>query len=314
MPTVFRWNIARREQLGRLVDGEPADVGADLTRELRLCCGRVIAMAGDARLVFIGRSPEHLYDYLTGALASTSWSTRLTLLNLSLKEGGADWRQPDSAAYAFLREQFAAARLSPREIAASPRPIAFVDLIYAGETFGKLTEFLIAWTTDAHVDWRAVRRRIRIVGVTERQHDGYRTWRWRTLDWASLYRPSSLKGVSIPWWFWSHLGNSEKKVSRENSPARWGDPEMLRPPRGDGVKDALRVAVRLHDLGHSRAERDAIAAILAAQPSFRNAWCRTLAAELRAASRPKRIERTFGSKQRVRSWRRHVGSTPSGRR
>jgi hypothetical protein len=304
MPTVFRWNIARREQLGRLVDGEPADVGAELLTELRLCCGRVIAMAGDARLVFIGRSPEHLYDYLTGAFADTSWSSRLTLLNLSLKEGGRDWREPDSIALTALREQFAACRLAPNEIASSPYPIALVDLIYAGETFGKLTEFLIAWSADAGVDWRAVRRRIRIVGITERHREGPRTWRWRTLDWAARYQPSSLKGVSIPWWFWSHLGNSEKKVSRENPPARWGDPEMMQPPRGDGVSEALRVAVALHDLGRTRAERDALAAALSVQPAVQHAWCRTLAAELRAVSRPKRIERTFGSKQRVRSWRR----------
>ena len=54
---VFRWNIARREQLGRLVGREPVEVHPAVLEELRLCCARVVAMAGDARLVFIGRSP-----------------------------------------------------------------------------------------------------------------------------------------------------------------------------------------------------------------------------------------------------------------
>ena len=306
MSTVFRWNITRREQLGRLVDGEPAELHPSFMSELRLCCARTIAMAGDARLVMIGRSPEQLYDYLTGALAGTSWSDRMTLLNISLKNVRRDDERPDPATYSLLRDQFRALDLDPRGVATAPRPVALVDLIYGGETFGKLTQFLIAWAGDAGVEWRAVRRRLRIVGITERQCRGPRTWRWRTLDWASHYAPSSLKGVSIPYWFWTHLGDSEKKVCRANPPARWRDPEMMRPPRGADFTEALRVAVALHDLGRTRAERDALAAALSVQPAVQHAWCRTLAAELRAVSRPKRIERTFASKHRVRSWRREV--------
>src|SRR6185503_9226279 len=63
MPTVFRWNIARREQLGRLPTGEPDFGYSSLERvlpEIRRCSARVLAMAGDSRLVFIGRSPESL--------------------------------------------------------------------------------------------------------------------------------------------------------------------------------------------------------------------------------------------------------------
>ena len=120
MPTVFRWNIARREQLGRLVSREPAEVRPGVLEELRVCCARTIAMAGDARLVFIGRSPEYLYDYLTGAFAETSWSNRATLLNVSLKPGPPDWVEPDPTVYAALREQFAVRRLDPHAIVTSP--------------------------------------------------------------------------------------------------------------------------------------------------------------------------------------------------
>jgi len=305
----FRWNITRREQLGRLVDGEPAEVHASVVDELRMCCSRVIAMAGDARLVFIGRSPEYLFDYLTGAFANTSWTNRLAIVNLSLKEFGSKSDELAPATHLALREQLAAHRLTPWDVASGAHPVALIDLIYGGETFGKLTGCLIAWATASGVGWRAVRRRIRIVGITERQRTGLRLWRWRTLDWASSYRPSALKGVSVPYWFWTHLGDSTKKVSRPNPPARWCDPEMERPPRGADFIEALRIAVALHDLGRSRTERDALAAAISAQPAVRDAWCRTLAAELRAASRPKRIERTFGSKQRVRSWRRSTRPT-----
>ncbi|HEX5076385.1 MAG TPA: hypothetical protein VFW03_24455 [Gemmatimonadaceae bacterium] len=56
MPNVFRWNIARREQLGRLVTGEPVENLPWILEEVRRCAARVIAMAGDSQLVFVGRS------------------------------------------------------------------------------------------------------------------------------------------------------------------------------------------------------------------------------------------------------------------
>ena len=67
----------------------------------------------------------------------------------------------------------------------------------------------------------------------------------RMLDSAARYRPSSLRGVSMPYWFWSHRGNSKTKVSRENPPAGWRDPETAHPPSGEDFTEALRVAVAL---------------------------------------------------------------------
>jgi hypothetical protein len=302
MPDVFRWDITRREQLGRLVlDDEPDPWFATILGEVRHCCARVIAMAGDARLVFLGRSPESLYDYLASALARTSWADRCTLLNISLKGSDCAWTDLGSAPREAFREQFRACDLDPAAIAASERPIALVDLIYGGETFGKLTALLFAWAATERVDDRALRRRLRIVGITERHDGSPKSWRWRRLDWAKQFPPRALKGVSIPPWFWSRLGDSEQKVSRSNPPARWADPEMARPPRGPQHAEGLRLAVALHNAGRSSAERDALAGTIAGQPAIRHRWCRTLVSELRSAARPRRIERSFGSKWRVRS-------------
>jgi hypothetical protein len=302
MPNVFRWDITRREQLGRLVlEDEPEPSFAAILTEVRRCCARVVAMAGDARLVFLGRSPENLYDYLTSALAGTSWARRCTLLNISLKGSDCEWTDLDPATRAAFSEQLRAVNLDPAAIASSDLPIALVDLIYGGETFGKLTALLFAWAATERVDDRALRRRLRIVGITERYDGGPKTGRWRHLDWARRFRPRALRGVSIPAWFWSRLGDSEQKVSRSNPPACWTDPEMARPPRGLQHVDGLRLALWLHNAGRSSAERDALAAAVANQPAIRHRWCRTLVSELRSVARPRRIERSFGSKWRVRS-------------
>jgi hypothetical protein len=280
MPTVFRWNITRREQLGRLVADELAPDLSHGIDELRRCCARVIAMAGDSRLVFIGRSPESLYDYLTGALAGTSWADRVTLLNLSLKTYS-DRLETDAASLAAIREHFREIGLDPANIATSPHPIALVDLIYQGETFGKLLEMIFSFAADAGVDHRAVRRRLRIVGITERSESGPKTVRWQRLPWAARFRPSSLRGVAIPSWFWGYLGDVQKKVSRSNPPSRWADPDMARPPRGPQYAEALGLALTLHDTARRRDEREKLATTLAKEEAMRYSWFRRLVLELR---------------------------------
>jgi hypothetical protein len=317
MPNVFRWNISRREQLGRLPLDEP-DFGyysfERVLPELRRCSARVLAMAGDSRLVFIGRSPESLYDYLTGALSGTSWADRSSILNLSLKTRGGVWDTMDAAARSAMCEQFRTVGVDPASIASSPKPTTFIDLIYAGETFEKLVQLLLAWAGEVGIDDRLMRRRVRIIGITERDETGAKGPRWKRTKWAAHFQPRDLKGVAVPGWFWGFLGDYQKKVSRSNPPSRWGDPEMARPPRESEHREALRGALAIHNAGRTRVERDALAAELSQQPSVRHVWCRVLAAELRAASRRKRVERSFGSKQHVRSWRRHVDQRSSSSR
>jgi len=306
MPNVFRWNITRREQLGRLVDGEPTIADLSVREDVRHCAARVIAMAGDARLVFVGRSLEPIYDYLTGAFSGTAWSRRIALLNVSLKGSETRWDALDWSTRAALCDYFRELALDPVAIATGPHPVAFVDVICDGETFGKLFDLLFAWTAVEGIDARAVRRRLRVVGITSWDPEYPSPATWKELEWAMPFRPASLKGVSIASWFWNYLGNSERKVSRSNPPERWADPAMTRPPREERHIDGLRRALALYEAGRTRTERDALAAALSDQPAIRHVWCRVLAAELRAASRPKRVERVFASKQRVRSRRRHL--------
>ena len=291
MPTTFRWDVTRREQLGRLV-AHPLDAAALRYTEFRPCCARVIAMAGDSRLVFVGRSPELVHDYLTGVLADSSWASRLTLFNVSLNSFSG-WTRPNPAELHAIRSQLTEAGLSPSAIASSHRPIALIDVIYAGETFGKLFDLLFRWAKEEGVDGRAVRRRLRVVGITEKSTRGPKTRRWQQLDWAKQFRPGALKGVAISYWLWTYLGDSPRKVSRANPPSRWGDPEMERPPRDASHAEALGVAHAMYVAGRSRAEREAMAASLAAQVAVREPWCRALIAELRGHARRHHSRGTF---------------------
>jgi len=277
----FRWNLARREQLGTLAGPPLAPLDGSVLDPLRECCARVIAQAGDSRLVFVGRSPESLYDYLGGALAGTSWEERLTHLNLSMRfETAGEVASHNLEGLRAIHRQFRALRLSPADIAAGERPVALVDLVLEGLTFGNLVGLLADWAERDGVDPAAVRRRLRVVGITVRQKNSPNTWRWyQQVPWAGPFPRAALRGVSVPGPLWHYLGDWQDKVARWNGPRVWGSDEVFAPPREKEQIEALRVALAIYDAG--RAERERFTAELAALPEMRNAWLRRLVLELR---------------------------------
>ena len=280
----FRWNVSRREQLGRLPEGPEAESYAGLIADLRDCAARVIALCDDSDLVFIGRSPESIFDYLSGALDETSWLDRLSLLNLSLRDVAAgELRIGGGPDVHVLRRQFSALHLSPREIASRPRPIALVDLVSSGGTLEAVTGALLAWTRDERYDSNAVKRRLRFVGITWRTKTSPNTWRWhQDAEWLAPFRPSVVKNVSISGHMWSYLGNTQKKVSRTQPQWRWRDDEWrFAPPRDPENLESLRLALRIFDTARSEGEKPEFARMLARQPALSKPWLRSLVAELR---------------------------------
>ena len=283
----FRWDVRRREQLGRLLNG-PAPARPwwhlpvrfrDLLPQVRACSARVLARAGDARLVFVGRSPENLFDYLTGALADTPWADRCDLLSVSLPR---DVYRVAPPALRALRQQHVAFGLHPAAIASAPRPIAFVDLVDSGGTFGALSAFLSRWARDEGVDVHAVRRRLRWVGISVRTENSPKTWRWfQRVDWASDYPRSALRGVSVDGWFWGWLGNYQEKTMPSNTCDRWGTEELAHPEHAPARFEALRVAYKLHEKARTRDERERFAAELVGRQEMREPWLRSLVVAVR---------------------------------
>ncbi|HEX6041870.1 hypothetical protein, partial [Longimicrobium sp.] len=246
--------------------------------ELRALAVRTVALAGDARLVFVGRSPESVYDYLAGALAATAWSDRCALLSISLGDRGPE----TPAGLAALRAHLRALDLAPARIASAPRPIALVDLIWKGRTFGALSSLLAEWAREEGVDVAAVRRRLRWVGITVRTKNSPRTWRWfQQLEWTRDYPRSALRGISIDDWMWTFLGDAQHKTMVQNHAGRWGSDELREPPRDGDTLNALRNAYEIHAHARTPEERARFAAGLAARVEMREPWLRSLVVALR---------------------------------
>src|SRR5689334_20786674 len=81
----FRWHLTNQIYLGSMVEGEKAGICPGFHDHILRCCSRVLAFAGDTDLIFVGRSPESIFDHLSGLLFDTSWFERLELLQFSMR-------------------------------------------------------------------------------------------------------------------------------------------------------------------------------------------------------------------------------------
>ena len=281
----FRWNITKREQLGKLIaDGEVAETYPEFLKDLEICCVRTLAFCDNADLVFIGRSPESIFDYLSGILEKTSWNKRCSLLNLSLRIRSLeeiDRKLP--GAKTAVRKQLTELDMFPNQIIHRPRPVAFIDLVDSGWTFGMLVDLLLYWAKEVKLDETALKRKLRFVGITSRTKNSPNTWRWQQhVKWVKQFQPSFIKNVSIPPRLWGYLGNSEKKVTRSNPPWRWTDETMAHPPRRASNLEALRLAYYLYSKGYEQATKLSLAKHLTAEESMKQAWFRQLVQELKS--------------------------------
>lgn len=279
----FRWNITNQTYLGSLVNGARAEVYNGFFDQMLLCCSRVLAFAGDSDLTFVGRSPESIFDHLSGLLFNTSWFDRLELLQFSMRfynEGKIREKYPN--AIDAIRAYLDMLNLSPAALAVRPRPVAFIDLVASGYTFSSLIMILYKWTREMQFDWNAVRRKIRLVGITERTKTSPKTWRWQQhSEWVNLLEGGSIKNVSIPADLWRYLGNYQFKVTKSYTPSRWGSPDAAKPDYSEEQLKALRLAYELFEYGQTKERREELASIMVEESAMKQGWFRALVKEVR---------------------------------
>lgn len=280
----FRWNITNQTQLGTLVKGDKAYVYDEFYEHILPCCSRVLSFADDSDLVFVGRSPESIFDHLSGLLLHTSWFDRLELLQFSMRfRDESEIRQQNPLAVNAMRSYLQTLGLHPEGLATRVRPAAFIDLVASGDTFGRLVTFLHTWSEEIKFDWKAVKRRIRLVGITARTKTSPNTWRWQQhVSWKSLLARGAIKNVSIPQEMWNYQGNLQEKVTRSYTPEHWVNPNASGPNHGDPHLRALRLAFEIFESGKTKERRGDLVSLMVAEPAMKEAWYRRLVQEIRA--------------------------------
>ncbi|TDC80158.1 hypothetical protein [Actinomadura sp. 7K507] len=273
----FRWDLVRRQQLGSLMDASP-EPDLWFLDELIDCSAKVLARCADGELYFVGRSPDSLFDLLSGALADSSWRGRLHLLPFSLRWGAEDLTGP---LVAQLRANLTAAGLSPHELARKDRAVVFTDLVSEGGTFESLYTLLRDWIDDERAQWDVIRRKLRFLGITWRQKTSPKTWRWQQKsDWTGELPRKSITNISLDGEVWGYLGNRQDKLTASFHQQRWSEHSVRRPRHDQDARHALAEAVALVETGRTREVRNRLARHIAEEPTVSERWVRALVSEL----------------------------------
>ena len=283
LATPFRWNVARREQLGGLISGlaPGAPLNDMFLESLRSTAARVLAHANTSDLAFIGRTPESLYDYLSGCLEGLRDVPSLHLVQYSLRNAGSINQIPEPA-LAGLFDYLNSEGLGPKAIASGPRPIALVDFVATGGTMESMIRLMKLQAEREGQDWTAVQRRLRIIALRVRTKNAPNTWRWQQhQDWLHFIPDTIIRNVSAPAAFLYYLGNDQPKVTASFHPGRWAEETgaARRPSRDQQA--ALDFAVQLYDLGRTREERQTLARRIARHHKMRQRATRGLVLKLR---------------------------------
>lgn len=281
----FRWTIAKREQLGGLLAAAPRinPHRRGFLNGVRRASAKIIALADDADLAFVGRTPENFFDYLSGAFDGMTDAPRLHLVHFSLRwagSGGIAAIPPEKLAgfHGYLRsEGIDAAAICDRQ-----HPLALVDFVARGGTMQNFIRLLHLQAARAGVDWNAVQRRLRIIGLRVRTHNSPNTWRWQQhQNWLGLIPDVAIKNVSVPAELMLYLANDQPKTTQPFHPGRWDDPEYRVQASGADQQRALALAAGLYDAGRTRTERLRLAAAVAAQVQMRQRATRRVVSRLK---------------------------------
>lgn len=282
----FRWDISKLEQLGGLIAGEETLAYDCFETDLRTAAAKAVARAGDSDLVFLGRSPENLFDYLSGIFHHIENPPSLTLLHFSNRGWSAEELAREyPAELGALFDYFASERLDPASLAGFGKGVRFIDVVSSGGTFGSLVSALRYWSKVQFADWNVIERRIGFVGLVEERKNSPNTWRWwQHQAWVRDLKKPKITNVSVPCKFWGWIANNDERVTPSHHKYRWASIDVREPVRYGRHLKALRLAVRLFELGQNRDERKRFVIQLAAQPEMKEAWLRSLVLRLKGKS------------------------------
>lgn len=282
----FRWDLSRTEQLGRLPIGDRSPAYPEFLPDLRSCSSRLLAFSNNGLLAFVGRSPESIFDYLSGILDDTSKAESLVHLNISNRyENLSEIRRATCEPLSALKNHFLECGLAPKAVLSRKQATLFVDLVASGGTFGHIAKFLFSWAEEDGILLRDLKKKTGFLGITWRTKTSPKTWRWQqNAGWVDELQIKNIRNISIPGELWDYLGNRQYKVTKSNPPDSWASDSILEPPRGEANLMALRRAYDLYERG--RNDKHEFSALLSDEVAVEQEWFRNLIAELRGKSKP----------------------------
>lgn len=259
----FRWNLASESELGTLIS-EDYELEPEFSNQVRNCAVKVVVNLNHSYLVFVGRSLESINSYLAGIVKNTVWDGSMANLNISLYDYSMSYIRGEGEFYIdALKNHLCLLELHPDAILHRPAPTTFVDVVHRGSTFSRLFEFLKQWTIDEKLDFPAVKRKLRFLGVTSGAKSSPNIWRWEQhAKWVKEI-PKNVRNVTIDRWFWRLIANDQDKMTTSVTFDKWLSEDITSPVHKEEHIKALNQAHSLYCLGLDKHERKLFAKTLA---------------------------------------------------
>ncbi len=259
----FRWNIANKSELGKLLNPN-YELNQYLLDALRLCVAKIIKYTEGSNLVFVGRSLDSAYDYLSGLYSELKSGDYLRHLNISLYgQSIEDLTRKDPKSILSLKEHFTQLKLDPHSIKKSKKKLFFVDVVYYGGTYTEIFKFLQCWAKEINEDFQAILHKIGFIGITSRTKNSPNTWRWQQhKDWTYLLSKDMLKNISVNRFYWSYLGDTQPKLTRSNRPKNWLHQPIEKQEYNEGTIEAINEAYYLFQIAQSKEEENMIKSLI----------------------------------------------------
>lgn len=274
------WLEARDGALERLVARARSLEYYGFRDQLLEACAEVLARSGGAAVVFLGRSPENLYDLLSALFSATRRAPQMLLLPFSFRDGtsgitGSLSRSALDGIAAHLQQ----AGLDPGGILARPGGVVFVDCVCWGTTFGNLDELLSRLAIRSGLDTELVASRVRYLGLTKASL-GWTHWRDdEESRGARFFREGRAAVVPVASRLWRHLADLAPKTMDSYTLEQWGQVPRL-PALDERCAEAVRLAAELRRFGGSRDVRRGFAGMLTRRAGSERPWLRSVVVSL----------------------------------
>ena len=286
------WTQVRKKALAQLVSKAYTDEFYNYREQLLDVCADIIAASGGDDLVFVGRSPEILYDFMESLLEDTRAAPSTTLLPFSLRDesSGAINRinRLDAESIDAIEEHFSELNLSPHDIATHEGTFSFVDCVCWGTTFGNLEDTLTLLAKRQSISF--VKTKVRYIGITK-ESLGWTHWRNdEESKGATFFNEGRAKVVTVSAQLWEHLANSSSKTMKSFRPEHWKKGVEFADLGGE-TASAIRSTLELQMFGWRRDVRRAFAKKLARRNAHGDKWLSVLVGNLLKSTQLRRGNR-----------------------
>lgn len=337
---MFRWNIKRSEQLPReeveFINKLPSGywffnkneinyihadskntiyVYPEFEEELIQTIAQILSNIRNGEMFFIGRSPEHIYDFLSGALEHIPvYHNKLHLVNISIR------RAYDNTGYDGLEEKqkiaicqyLSKSGLHPKNIIQRKQRTCLIDFVHSGWTFDNLTNFLEKWCIEEKLSVKDMKMKIEFIIIEDETKEGKFIYNKYVNEHG--WGRNSLHRIYVKKRFWKACGDDLPKVTNSYTTNIWG--EELEVDHSLDRLIGIQFAKKMYELGKSLKGRKMLAKEMSKIGyAMRYTWYRSLVGAIRRnkqikvhdnvnqVNMRKRRKKKNGMKANFRTWK-----------